>query len=102
MAVTRAQALLIIVGDPNVLGLDPLWRDFLNFIHRNGGWEGDEPLWDTSAPVSQDAKYDEEAREAGFTESRDFAERMESTMLYTVEGEVEEEDNADRPWRDVE
>lgn len=38
VAVTRAQALLIIVGDPTILSLDPLWRNFLNYIHSSGGW----------------------------------------------------------------
>ncbi|KAJ7931318.1 hypothetical protein B0H13DRAFT_1858158 [Mycena leptocephala] len=38
VAVTRAQALLIVIGDPDVLSLDPLWRSFLNYIYTNGGW----------------------------------------------------------------
>ncbi|KAG9031548.1 hypothetical protein FRB95_002542 [Tulasnella sp. JGI-2019a] len=37
VAITRPKGLLIIVGDPIVLGLDPLWRKFLNHIHVNGG-----------------------------------------------------------------
>ena len=40
VAITRAQALLIVIGDPTVLAMDPLWRSFLNFVHNNGGWEG--------------------------------------------------------------
>ncbi|KAK7047845.1 hypothetical protein VNI00_006173 [Paramarasmius palmivorus] len=45
VAITRAQALLIIVGNPIVLGLDPLWRKFLNYIYVNGGWRGKQPTW---------------------------------------------------------
>jgi len=37
VALTRAQALLIVVGNPIVLSLDPLWRQFLNYIHVRGG-----------------------------------------------------------------
>jgi helicase MOV-10 len=43
---TRAQALLIIVGDPNVLSIDRMWRSFLNYIHNNGGWKGRPISWD--------------------------------------------------------
>lgn len=51
VAVTRAKALLIVVGDPNILSFDPLWRSFLNYVHTNGGWVGDVPEWDTNAEV---------------------------------------------------
>ncbi|GAA6013534.1 hypothetical protein JCM11491_006113 [Sporobolomyces phaffii] len=44
VAVTRPQAGLIVVGDPDILALDPLWRRFLLYIHANGGWCGQE--WD--------------------------------------------------------
>lgn len=40
MAITRARALLIVVGDPNVLCLDGVWRDFLEYVKQNGGWRG--------------------------------------------------------------
>ncbi|ORY92487.1 P-loop containing nucleoside triphosphate hydrolase protein [Leucosporidium creatinivorum] len=54
VAITRAQAGLIIVGDPEILALDPLWRRFLIFIHDNGGWAGQK--WDPT-PFA-DPKYD--------------------------------------------
>ncbi|GAA5996828.1 hypothetical protein JCM5350_003553 [Sporobolomyces pararoseus] len=44
VAVTRPQAGLIIVGDPDILTLDPLWRRFLVYVQKNGGWRGQE--WD--------------------------------------------------------
>jgi hypothetical protein len=45
--VTRSKALLIVVGNPAVLGLDPLWRRFLNYVYRGGGWTGSSgPTWD--------------------------------------------------------
>ncbi len=103
VAITRAQALLVIVGDPTVLSLDPLWRSFLNYIHINGGWKGDAPTWDARAPVRESGGYDEELRQADIENMNDFARRMESMTLQGVtEDEDEEEDNIDRPWREVE
>ena len=105
MAITRAQALLIIVGDPAVLSLDPLWRLFMNYVFRNGGWRGAPPRWDTNAEVDDAGRYGEQRHEAGLTNMDDFARRME---LLTLEGlissnaEDEEDANVDRPWREVE
>ncbi|THH06265.1 hypothetical protein EW146_g9665 [Bondarzewia mesenterica] len=45
VALTRAQALLVVIGDPAVLGRDPLWRAFLNFVHSRGGCKGKEFGW---------------------------------------------------------
>ncbi|KZT41659.1 P-loop containing nucleoside triphosphate hydrolase protein [Sistotremastrum suecicum HHB10207 ss-3] len=51
VAITRAQALLIVIGDPRVLSLDPTWRSFLSYLHRNRAWTGVQPHWDTSETV---------------------------------------------------
>ncbi|KAM5256075.1 helicase MOV-10 [Ctenodactylus gundi] len=40
VAVTRAKALLIIVGNPLLLGHDPDWKAFLEFCKENGGYTG--------------------------------------------------------------
>ncbi|PNJ46307.1 MOV10 isoform 10 [Pongo abelii] len=40
VAVTRAKALLIIVGNPLLLGHDPDWKVFLEFCKENGGYTG--------------------------------------------------------------
>ncbi|KAH9000982.1 AAA domain-containing protein [Lactarius hatsudake] len=45
VAITRAQALLIVVGDPEVLGKDELWRTFLNYAYLRGGWRGKMLTW---------------------------------------------------------
>ena len=50
MAITRAQALLIVIGDPDILGENELWRTFLDYIKSRGGWTGKKPNWN-SAPV---------------------------------------------------
>ncbi|TFY71297.1 hypothetical protein EVG20_g1690 [Dentipellis fragilis] len=41
VALTRAQAMLIVIGDPTVLGQDLLWRTFLNYVHKRGGRMGE-------------------------------------------------------------
>jgi len=51
VAITRAQSLLIVVGDPEVLGKDELWRTFLNYASLRGGWTGKRPSWDPNAEV---------------------------------------------------
>ncbi|CAA7269336.1 unnamed protein product [Cyclocybe aegerita] len=100
VAVTRAQALLIVVGDPNVLGLDPLWRSFLNYIYSNGGWTGPDIPWDPTLPVEEAGDYDKAVREAAQLDMNEFARRMESLTMAEVEDELDA--NVDRPWRDVE
>jgi len=45
VAITRAQASLIVIGDPEVLGKDKLWRIFLNYIESCKGWTGKAHSW---------------------------------------------------------
>ncbi|KAI0316096.1 P-loop containing nucleoside triphosphate hydrolase protein, partial [Amylostereum chailletii] len=45
VAFTRAKSMLVVIGDPNALGVSPLWRFFLNFVHRNGGCKGRPLGW---------------------------------------------------------
>jgi hypothetical protein len=42
VAVTRAKALTVIVGNPYVLYYDPSWREFLEFVRDNDGYRGCE------------------------------------------------------------
>ncbi|PFH46786.1 hypothetical protein AMATHDRAFT_50790 [Amanita thiersii Skay4041] len=100
VAITRTQALLIIVGDPQVLSIDPMWRSFLNYIYNNRGWKGPSPDWDTTAPVDAEGKYDEIIRERANLDMNDFTRRMEQM---TLDG-IDEDDGGgvDQPWREVE
>ncbi|TFK72809.1 RNA helicase [Pluteus cervinus] len=107
VAVTRAQSMLIIVGDPHVLSLDPLWRSFLNYIYVNGGWTGPEKIsWDPKEPVDDAGRYDKRIRQAIQLNMNDFTKRMEAMTLAGATDEEEElaevDANVDRPWRDLE
>jgi helicase MOV-10 len=103
VAVTRAQSLLIVIGDPNVLSLDPLWRSFLNYVHLNGGWTGIPIPWDSREAVREEGGYDVEARERGAADMNALADRMQTLALDGVAEALDETDaSVDRPWREVE
>jgi len=122
VAITRAQALVVIVGDPDVLGLDPLWRRFLNYIHNSGGWKGRKIGWDPHEAVDRgvydaetgdvDSAYGAHRRRDAETEMDDLVGRVKALVLSQVPAlEDDEEDEtgveqmeatADRPWREVE
>ncbi|KAL0066331.1 hypothetical protein AAF712_006589 [Marasmius tenuissimus] len=96
VAVTRAQSLLVIAGDPNVLSLDPLWRSFLNYVYENGGWTGPGPMWDTREQVDFAGGYDVAIRDQARAEMEAFDRMMEGA---TPDGDADEGDvNVDQPW----
>ncbi|KAG1738706.1 RNA helicase [Suillus lakei] len=107
VAVTRAQALLIVIGDPNVLSLDPLWRSFLNYVHLNGGWAGPGPTWDTTQTVDESGEYDQHIRAAAVMDMNLLTRRIEEVVAEnvqtgTAEGDDDVDANFDRPWRELE
>ncbi|KAF7348608.1 Rna helicase [Mycena venus] len=102
VAVTRAQALLIVVGDPDVLSLDPLWRAFLNYVYLGGGWTGGDISWDPHTPVSEAGGYDAIARATAEQDMNAFTRRMEELTIAGVEAGEGDDTNVDRPWQDVE
>jgi helicase MOV-10 len=86
VALTRAQALLIVVGDPTVLCLDPVWRAFINHVRRNGGYRGKEADLDPEECDAQgDVGYEEllRARDTGLTE--EIMQRVKSMVLSDLE-----------------
>ena len=85
VAVTRAQAMLIIVGDPRLLSLDPLWRSFLNYIYLNGGWTGPDITWDPKVEVDEAGGYYKQARDAARFDMTEFTRRMEAITLDEVD-----------------
>lgn len=105
VTVTRAQALLIIVGDASVLGLDPLWRSFLSYIHEEGGWKGIPIPWQGA-----DAYNDAHRRRTAMNDLASLIERTRTMNLSLggggVAGDADDVDvgegNVDRPWREDE
>lgn len=95
VAITRAKALVVIVGDPTVLSLDPLWRSFLNYVYKHGGWRGLPISWDPDADVDGSGGYDRAIREAAERDMNEFTRKLEAM---TLAGVGEDEDVVDRPW----
>lgn len=100
VAVTRAQALLIVVGNPQVLSLDPLWRSFLNYIYLQGGWMGPDIPWDPKTSVDEAGGYDKTVRQNASFDMDAFARRIEGLALTEIDEDLDA--NVGRPWRDVE
>ncbi|CAE6409976.1 hypothetical protein BN14_00336 [Rhizoctonia solani AG-1 IB] len=107
VTITRAQALLIIVGDASVLGLDPLWRSFLSYVHREGGWKGSPIPWEGG-----DAGNAYSASQRSAVAMDDLALLIERTRTMNLSlggggaGNADDTDvqegNVDRPWREDE
>ncbi|KAH7340553.1 P-loop containing nucleoside triphosphate hydrolase protein [Rhizoctonia solani] len=107
VTITRAQALLIIVGDASVLGFDPLWRSFLTYIHREGGWKGSPIPWEGG-----DAGDAYSANQRSAVAMNDLAALIERTRTMNLSlgggdaGDADDTDvqegNVDRPWREDE
>ncbi|KAG8867123.1 hypothetical protein FRC20_006671 [Serendipita sp. 405] len=106
VAITRAQALLIVIGDPNVLSLDPLWRSFMSYIYNNGGWTGHpEPDWDTNSEINGE-EFVRSRREQATAEESEMLQRL--TEVIETRNRIEDlEDVGDgyeaieRPWRET-
>ncbi|KIO21487.1 hypothetical protein M407DRAFT_218212 [Tulasnella calospora MUT 4182] len=107
VAMTRAKSVLIIIGDPDVLGLDPLWRRFLNQIHTNGGWKGQRIPWDPAAEVVEGAgddhlPYDAQVRAQSELDLRNLVARTSAMGLEALDEVEELEADADLHWHEDE
>ncbi len=99
VAVTRAQALLIVVGDPSILSVDPIWRGFMNYVYLHGGWRGDAPTWDVNAPIRTDGDYSDELQEALAADMSAFMARL--TVGEDGGEDLEGDANVDRPFQET-
>lgn len=64
VAITRAKALLVVVGNPHALAADPHWRALLRFALQHGTYRGVPFSLDEPHPDAADAAADEEEAEA--------------------------------------
>lgn len=101
MALTRAQALLIVIGNPVILALDPLWRAFLNFVYTQGGWTGSRPTWNWEDEVDfTNASYDTTLQERALGAGEEMMARLKALIVKESSVEfplVEEEESDDEP-----
>ncbi|KAJ6600012.1 RNA helicase [Mycena vulgaris] len=82
VAITRAQALLVVIGNPNILALDPLWRAFLNYIYIRGGWRGQGITWNPDEPVAPGpGGYDLEMKKRAEGEAEEMMQRLKSLII---------------------
>jgi len=99
-------ALLIVIGNPEVLSLDPMWRSFLNYVRRNNGCIGAEIPWDYNEEVDVGGDYAERYRNARIDDMNALTIRLQERVLARASvadvGSDDEGGNVDRPWRDAE
>lgn len=103
---SRAQALLIIVGDPNVLSLDPLWRSFLSYIYNSGGWTGRPlPDWDTTTEIDND-EFIRRRKQRAAAEQEETLQKVIETIdkrsrTEDIDGTGDGYEGVERPWREL-
>jgi len=99
-------ALLIVIGNPEVLSLDPMWRSFLNYVRRNNGCIGEEISWNYNQEVDVTGDYAEGYIDARIGDMNALTIRLqERTLARASVGDGESDDdggNVDRPWKDAE
>ena len=97
VALTRAQALLIVIGNPVVLSLDPIWREFLDYVHIRGGWRGKQIDWDPEEPVLDTADFEAARRTKVEAEMEDTITRLRAMILekHEEDGLIFEADDED-------
>lgn len=76
VAMTRAKALLIVVGNPHILSIDPRWRKFIQHCYDNGSMKGArfEPLKDFEKVIDQLERF-------GIGDDMDIPNMDESNFL---------------------
>lgn len=75
---TRAQALLIVVGNSEILALDALWRAFMNYVYENGGWTGHRISWN---PRSTTDDFVDEVTCRARNEAEEELSRLKALIL---------------------
>ncbi|KAH9035956.1 P-loop containing nucleoside triphosphate hydrolase protein [Lactarius hengduanensis] len=94
VAITRAQALLIVVGDPEVLGKDELWRTFLNYACLREGWTGKALNWNPEEHIDVPG-YRVIPRPGGVVYGESYIDGK-SEKIYRFLSRLEEEEEEER------
>ena len=93
--------MLIVIGNPEVLSLDPMWRSFLNYIRRNNGCIGAEISWNYHQDVDVTGDYAGGYINARIDDMNALTIRLqERTLARASVGDGESDDdggNVDRP-----
>jgi helicase MOV-10 len=84
VAITRAQALLVVIGDPEVLGKDEFWRTFLNYIKSRTGWTGKMHSWGTEE-VIYPSGYEIVPRKGGVVHGGEFIDGKNEMIFRSSE-----------------
>jgi helicase MOV-10 len=85
--------LLIVVGNPEVLSLDPMWRSFLNYVRRNNGCIGAEISWDYNEEVDVAGDYAGGYRNARIDDMDALTIRLQDRTLARISGRNGESDD---------
>lgn len=93
--------MLIIIGDPTVLSLDPTWGAFLHYIRNHGGWRGKDPEADLDGAI-WDEDYTTKVRERADLEAMEMIERVKSLIVDKHVADEWEIPNVDDPELDGE
>ncbi len=80
VAVSRARALLVIVGNAELLSIGPNWRQMLQYFIALNAYEG--------PPINFQEKEEEEEEE------------MQATIRQTAQPDQQDALNIDTPWRE--
>ncbi|PCH37498.1 RNA helicase [Wolfiporia cocos MD-104 SS10] len=82
VAITRARAMLIVVGDPRVLSLDTTWRSFLTYVRSKGGWRGPGRDMNLDTFPSEDpAAYAIAANEQAARDVQEMLQRIKTLIV---------------------
>jgi len=83
VAITRAQALLIVIGDPEVLVKYEHWRTFLKYIKSRKGWAGKMHDWESE--IAPPPGYEIISRKGGVVYGEEFIDGKSEKIYRTVE-----------------
>ena len=82
MTLTRAKSLLIVVGNPKVLQIDPCWREFIEYCQKNRACKGEKftlsPLTEDEMKKLLNNKLENENWKSKFLRPKEKIEKFEN------------------------